>query len=50
MVAGPGYDGKKLYVYSKSIGNGFGLSSVERYKNTPRERLEIESGIRIVHL
>jgi hypothetical protein len=41
MVADPGYDDKKLYVYSKSIENRSGLSSVERYKNTPRERIEL---------
>jgi hypothetical protein len=41
IVADPGYDDKKLYRYSKSIGNRFGLFSVERYKNTSKERLEL---------
>jgi hypothetical protein len=37
MVADPGYDDKKLYEYSKSIGNRFGLSSVERYEIFQKE-------------
>jgi hypothetical protein len=41
MVADPAYDAKKLYGYSKSIGSRPGLSSVERYENTPKERLEM---------
>jgi hypothetical protein len=41
MVADPGYDDKKLYEYSKSIENRSGLSSVERYENTSKERLEL---------
>ena len=41
MVADPGYDAKKLYEYSKRIGNGSGLSSVERYESTSKKRLEL---------
>jgi hypothetical protein len=41
MGADPWYDDKKLYEYSKSIGNRFGLSSVERYESTSKKRLEL---------
>jgi hypothetical protein len=41
MVADPGYDDKKLYEYSKSIGNRSSLSFVDRYKSTFKNRLEI---------
>jgi hypothetical protein len=41
MVADPGYDDTKLYRYIKSIGNGSGLSSVERYESTSKKRLEL---------
>jgi hypothetical protein len=41
MVADPGYNAKKLYEYSKSIGNGSGLSSVEQYESTSKKRLEL---------
>ena len=36
-----GIDAKKLYEYSKSIENRSGLSSVERYKSTSKERLDL---------
>ena len=41
MIADPGYDDKNLYKYSKKILGYSGLSSVERYENTPKERLEL---------
>ena len=41
MAADPGYDDKKLYEYSKKILGYSGLSSVERYKNTPKKRLDL---------
>jgi hypothetical protein len=40
MISDPGFDGKKLYEYSKSIGNRFDLSSVEGW-NIPKKRLEL---------
>jgi len=39
MIADPGYDDKKLYEYSKSIGNRPGLPSVERYESTSKRVL-----------
>ncbi len=55
MAADPGYDDKKLYEYSKKIlGIDSGLSSVERYENTPKKRLEscmlLSIGIGTVYL
>ena len=41
MIANPGYDDKNLYKYSKKILGYSGLSSVERYESTPKERLEL---------
>ena len=41
IVADLGYDAKKLYGCSKSIGNRSGLSSVERYESTSEKRLEL---------
>ena len=41
MAADPGYDAKKLYEYSKKILGIDLVCPVERYKNTPRERLEL---------
>ncbi len=43
MGADPGYDAKKLYKYSKKV-LGIDLDLVcpiERYKNTPKERLDL---------
>ena len=41
MAADPGYDDRKLYEYSrKALGIDL-VCPVERYKNTPRERLEL---------
>ncbi len=40
MVADPGYDDKKLYEYSKELGIDL-VCPVERYKNTPKERLDL---------
>jgi hypothetical protein len=41
MVADPGYDDKKLYEYSKKTLGIDLVYPVERYKNTPKERLEL---------
>jgi hypothetical protein len=41
MMADLRYDANKLYGCSKSIGNGSGLSSVERYKSTSKKGLEL---------
>ena len=43
MAADPaGYDAKKLYEYSKkTLGIDLVVCPVERYKNTPKERLEL---------
>jgi hypothetical protein len=41
MVADPGYDDKKLYEYSKKTLGIDLVCPVERYKNTPKERLEL---------
>ena len=41
MAADPGYDAKKLYEYSKKTLGIDLVCPVERYKNTPRERLEL---------
>ena len=41
MAADPGYDDRKLYEYSrKALGIGL-VCPVERYKNTPKYRLDI---------
>ncbi len=42
MVADPGYDDKNLYKYSKkTLGIDLVCPVVERYKSTPKERLEL---------
>ncbi|MER5174579.1 MAG: transposase [Candidatus Nitrosocosmicus sp.] len=42
MAADPGYDDKKLYEYSKkTLGIDLICPIVERYKNTPKKRLEL---------
>jgi hypothetical protein len=41
MIADPGYDDKKLYEYSKSIGNRPGLPSVERYESTLKKSIDL---------
>ena len=41
MVADPGYDDKKFYEYSKKTLGIDLVYQVERYKNTPKERLEL---------
>jgi hypothetical protein len=41
MTGSPGYDAKKLYEYSKSIGNRSDLSSVEIYESNPKKRFEL---------
>jgi hypothetical protein len=41
MIADPGYDAKKLYEYSKKVLGIDLVCPVERYKSTPKERLEI---------
>ncbi len=41
MVADPGYDDKKLYEYSKKTLGIDLVCPVKRYKNTPKERLEL---------
>src|SRR3954464_10207834 len=41
MIADPGYDAKKLYEYSKKVLGMDLVCPVERYKSTPKERLEI---------
>ena len=40
MVADPAYDAKKLYKYRKELGIDL-VCPVERYKSTPKKRLEI---------
>jgi hypothetical protein len=40
MIADPGYDDKKLYEYSKKELGVDLICPVERYKSTPKERLE----------
>ncbi len=42
MVADPGYDDKNLYKYSKkTLGIDLVCPVVERYKSTPKERLDL---------
>ena len=41
MIADPGYDDKKLYEYSKKELGIDLVCPVERYKSTPKERLEL---------
>ena len=41
MIADPGYDDKVLYKYSKKVLGIDLVCQVERYKNTPKERLEL---------
>ena len=41
MVADPGYDDKNLYKYSKKVLGIDLVCPVERYENTPKERLEL---------
>ncbi|MER5174836.1 MAG: transposase, partial [Candidatus Nitrosocosmicus sp.] len=41
MVADPGYDAKKLYEYSKKVLGIDLVCPVERYENTPKERLDL---------
>ena len=41
MAADPGYDDKKLYEYSKKVLGMDLVCPVERYENTPKERLEL---------
>ena len=41
MIADPGYDAKNLYKYSKKILGIDLVCPVKRYKNTPKERLEL---------
>jgi hypothetical protein len=40
MVADPGYDAKKLYEYSKTLGIDL-VCPIERYENTTKKRLEL---------
>ncbi len=39
MAGDPGYDNKKLYEYSKDVMRLDLVCPVERYKNTPKDRL-----------
>ncbi len=41
MIADPGYDDKNLYKYSKKVLGIDLVCPVERYENTPKERLEV---------
>ena len=41
MIADPGYDDKALYEYSKNTLGIDLVCPVERYKSTPKERLEL---------
>jgi len=41
MVADPGYDDKELYEYSKKVLGIDLVCPVERYKSTPKKRLEL---------
>jgi hypothetical protein len=41
MIDDPGYDAKRLYEYSKKVLGIDLVCPVERYKSTPKERLEI---------
>ncbi len=41
MIADPGYDDKNLYKYSKKVLGIDLVCPVERYENTPKERLEL---------
>ncbi|MER5174341.1 MAG: transposase, partial [Candidatus Nitrosocosmicus sp.] len=41
IIADPGYDDKKLYEYSKKTLGIDLVCLIERYKNTPRERLDL---------
>ncbi len=42
IIADPGYDDNKLYEHSKkTLGIDLVVCPVERYKNTPRERLDL---------
>ena len=41
MAADPGYDDKKLYGYSKKVLGMDLVCPVERYRNTPKHRLEL---------
>ena len=41
MISDLGYDDKKLYEYSRKILGIDLVCPVERYKNTPKERLEL---------
>ncbi|MER5174564.1 MAG: transposase [Candidatus Nitrosocosmicus sp.] len=41
MIADPGYDDKNLYKYSKEVLGIDLVCPVERYENTPKERLEM---------
>jgi hypothetical protein len=41
MIADPGYDDKKLYEYSKKTLKIDLVCPVERYKSTPKERLDL---------
>ena len=41
MIADPGYDDKNLYEYSKKVLGIDLVCPVERYENTPKERLEL---------
>ena len=41
MISDPGYDDKNLYEYSKKVLGIDLVCPVERYKSTPKERLEI---------
>ena len=41
MISDPGYDAKKLYEYSKKVLGIDLVCPVERYKNTPKKRLEL---------
>lgn len=41
MAADPGYDDKKLYEYSRKVLGIDLVCPVERYKNTPKYRLEL---------
>ncbi len=41
MIADPGYDDKKLYEHSKKVLGIDLVCPVERYKSTPKKRLEL---------
>jgi hypothetical protein len=41
MIAGPGYDDKKLYEYSKKVLGIDLICPVKRYKSTSKERLDL---------